>query len=295
MCAAIVQTSLVFEHLQNRCFLTACVIDMAHVMEGLSFFTRPAHTLTKDEEEKIQSAEDEEDAHEKVEDKADPHYCDKFSYSRNYGESIGVFTSICYYQCMHPTILLCGSFYYIIKMYVDKYQITNQYTRPHIQFSGRARTTTTYIFTAMTLGQIGNVIYFGILVDGMLDVAIAMAGSALIAMGLLAIYVFQPETFKSKKSSNKLERSKSSANENELSLADVDPSQLCVYNPPHPDDIRMDDMQKEEGMQKVRTSLDSNTISLRVKPGCNRSVTSRGFSVSQSCLIILWLVRWTIQ
>merc|ERR1719345_102848 len=155
---------------------------MAHVLEGLAFFTRPARTLTDRDADKFTSAEDEEDDHDKTKEKADPHYCDKFSYSRNYGESIGVFTSICYYQCMHPTILLTGAFYYIIKMYVDKYQITNQYTRPHLQYGRRARTTTTYIMLAMTLGQVGNVVYFGFIAEDMLDVALAMTGSMLIAM-----------------------------------------------------------------------------------------------------------------
>ena len=103
---------------QNRCFLTACIIDMAHVLEGTSFFTRPGHTLTKEEESKFAGAEEEEDDEEKIADAADEFFNDKFNYSRNYGETIGVFTSICYYQVMHPTILLCGSFYYMAKFYV---------------------------------------------------------------------------------------------------------------------------------------------------------------------------------
>eukprot|EP01052_Picozoa_sp_SAG31_P003206 SAG31_NODE_122_length_23797_cov_39.343812_3_plen_653_part_00 len=103
---------------QNRCFLTACIIDMAHVLEGTAFFTRPGHTLTKEEEEKFGGAEDEEDDEEKIADHADDFFNDKFNFSRNYAETLGVFTSICYYQVMHPTILLCGSFYYIVKFYV---------------------------------------------------------------------------------------------------------------------------------------------------------------------------------
>lgn len=35
------------------CFVTACVIDLFHVMEGLKFFTRPAHTLTPEEQGKF--------------------------------------------------------------------------------------------------------------------------------------------------------------------------------------------------------------------------------------------------
>eukprot|EP01050_Picozoa_sp_SAG11_P001516 SAG11_NODE_66_length_18786_cov_13.533255_3_plen_649_part_00 len=214
---------------QNRCFLTACVIDMFHVFEGLAFVARPAHTLTMEEEAKFNSAEDEDENEDAHDEDADKYFCDKFSYSRNYGESIGVFTSICYYQTMHPTILACGAFYYIVKMYVDKYQITSQYSRPHIQYGRRARTTTTYILTAFTCGQLGNAIYFLILTDGMADVGIAMTGSFLLSVGVLSAYIYQPSFLKKDKSAE------SSASR--TSSASLTPA--GTYNPPKPDDLQV--------------------------------------------------------
>jgi hypothetical protein len=68
--------------------------------------------------------------------------------------------SVSYYQTMHPTILLCGAVYYSAKFYIDKYQITNQYSRGHIQYGHRARTTSLYLVWSMAIGQIGNVVYF---------------------------------------------------------------------------------------------------------------------------------------
>ena len=47
---------------QNRLYLTSCVIDFLHVLEGLSFFTRKAHTLADEELAEFDGAEDEEDA-----------------------------------------------------------------------------------------------------------------------------------------------------------------------------------------------------------------------------------------
>jgi hypothetical protein len=234
---------------QNRCFLTACVIDMMHVMEGLSFFTRSGHTLTLEEEEKFDGAEDEDDDEDKIKSKADDFFNDKFSFSRNYGEGIGVFTSICYYQVMHPTILLCGAFYYFIKLYVDKYQITNQYTRPHIQYGRRARSTSIYILTAMTFGQIGNVVWFCFLADDMLDVGVLMCGSLFISICVLATYVIQPAFFKKRKAKTKMERTASKDAElAQVDDLDQDKAMAIIarrkeqkekgdggYHPPHPD------------------------------------------------------------
>ena len=80
---------------QHRVFLTVGVIDMIHMLEGLKYFTRAGHTLTVVEEDEFTSAEDEEENDKKHSDGNDVFYHDKFDFSRNYGETIGVFTSMC--------------------------------------------------------------------------------------------------------------------------------------------------------------------------------------------------------
>ena len=103
---------------QHRLYLTACVIDFLHVLEGLKFFTRKAHTLTPEEEAQFDGAEDEEDDEELHDDEADQYFNDKFDYTRNYGESIAVLTSIATYATMHPSMMFLGSTYYGFKYYV---------------------------------------------------------------------------------------------------------------------------------------------------------------------------------
>ena len=180
---------------QNRLYLTACVIDFLHVLEGLSFFSRKAHTLDDEELSKFESAEDEEDEEFALEDDADKFFSDKFDYTRNYAESIAVFTSIAVYSTMHPTMMLLGSSYYAIKYYVDKYQITNQYSKPHVQYGRRARTTTIYILWAQTVAQWLNALHHLLLTE---DYAVggAMLFSAVIMQVVVALYVYQPSTFK---------------------------------------------------------------------------------------------------
>lgn len=106
-----------------------------------------------------------------------------------------MFTSICYYQVMHPTILVCGAIYYLTKMYVDKYQICCQYSKPRIQYGRRARTTTTYIFWSLTVGQMGNCVYYLFLVPDLL-VGALMVGSFLAAATVFALYKYQPQRLK---------------------------------------------------------------------------------------------------
>jgi hypothetical protein len=180
---------------QNRLYLTACVIDFLHVLEGLSYFTRKAHTLDDEELAEFDGAEDEEDEEELIEDEADKFFSDKFDYTRNYAESIAVFTSIAVYSTMHPTMMLLGSSYYTIKYYVDKYQITNQYSKPHVQYGRRARTTTIYILWAQTVAQWINVAHHMVVTQ---DYAVGggMLVSAIIMQVVTALYVYQPEALK---------------------------------------------------------------------------------------------------
>jgi hypothetical protein len=180
---------------QHRLFLTVCVVDFIHLLEGLSYFTRKAHTLDDRELAQFVGAEDEEDEEELIEDEADKFFSDKYDYTRNYAESIAVFTSICTYSTMHPTMMLLGSIYFGIKYFVDKYQITNQYSKPHVQYGRRARTTTIYILWAQTLGQWLNVIYYLLLSE---DYAVggALSVSALVMSLLTFFYVYQPGKLK---------------------------------------------------------------------------------------------------
>lgn len=180
---------------QHRLFLTVCVVDFIHVLEGLSFFTRKAHTLDDKELAAFAGAEDEEDEEEEIEDTADKFFSDKYDYTRNYAESIAVFSSICTYATMHPTMMLLGSLYYSIKYYVDKYQITNQYSKPHVQYGRRARTTTIYILWSQTIGQWLNALYYLVLSE---DYAVggALLFSALVMSAVTFFYVYQPETLK---------------------------------------------------------------------------------------------------
>lgn len=177
---------------QNRLYLTACVIDMLHVLEGLSFFSRKAHTLDDEELSRFDGAEDEEDEESLLEDEADKFFSDKFDYTRNYAESIAVFTSIAVYATMHPSMMLLGSSYYAIKYYVDKYQITNQYSKPYVQYGRRARTTTIYILWAQTIAQWINAAHH-LVVTQDYSLGTAMFVSALIMQIVTALYVYQPE------------------------------------------------------------------------------------------------------
>ena len=38
-----------------------------------------------------------------------------YVYSKAYGESIAIFTTVSYYATMHPLIMLCGSVYFYVK------------------------------------------------------------------------------------------------------------------------------------------------------------------------------------
>lgn len=180
---------------QHRLFLTVCVVDFIHVLEGLSFFTRKSHTLDDKELAEFTGAEDEEDEEELIEDEADKFFSDKYDYTRNYAESIAVFSSIATYATMHPTMMLLGSVYFSIKYYVDKYQITNQYSKPHVQYGRRARTTTIYILWAQTIGQWLNALYYLVL-SGDYALGGALLVSALVMSLITFFYVYQPDQLK---------------------------------------------------------------------------------------------------
>jgi len=241
---------------QHRLFLTVCVVDFIHVLEGLSFFTRKSHTLDDKELAEFTGAEDEEDEEELIEDEADKFFSDKYDYTRNYAESIAVFSSIATYATMHPTMMLLGSVYFSIKYYVDKYQITNQYSKPHVQYGRRARTTTIYILWAQTIGQWLNALYYLVL-SGDYALGGALLVSALVMSLITFFYVYQPDQLKLSKTSsraaNKIER-----------LESADPNQptsapLCgVYTPPRPEDLAVNLTIKEpSGPVKVDNPMTS--------------------------------------
>ena len=92
-------------------------------------------------------------------------------------------------------MMLLGSSYYGIKYYVDKYQITNQYSKPHVQYGRRARTTTIYILWAQTVAQWLNVMYHMLLTKDYL-VGGAMMIPALGMTVVVTLYVYQPSAIK---------------------------------------------------------------------------------------------------
>lgn len=246
---------------QHRVFLTVGIIDMIHVMEGASFFPRTTHTLTAKEEAKFTSAEDEDEDDQAESDSKDKFFCDKFDFTRNYGETIGVFTSICYYQVMHPTILFCGFAYYMAKFYIDKYQICCQYSKGHIQYGRRARTTTTYILWSMTIGQVCNVVYYCLL-TGDWAVGAGMFVGLLVALGILMVHTYSPQSLRAKKSTTETTEKLTVARANSVDddseqdpeqdpkqESEQDPeqesetggtkSEQLVYAPPMPDDLQV--------------------------------------------------------
>merc|ERR1712072_220946 len=222
---------------QHRLYLTACVIDFLHVLEGLKFFTRKAHTLTPEEEAQFDGAEDEEDDEELHDDEADQYFNDKFDYTRNYGESIAVLTSIATYATMHPSMMFLGSTYYGFKYYVDKYQITNQYSKPRVQYGRRARSTTIYILWAQTLAQFYNSIYFMFL-DGDMVIGGAMGMSAFFCLIVTTIYVYQPKAQKMAKTTSKADKKIERLQSTDASEVEARP--LCgIYRPPRPEDLQV--------------------------------------------------------
>eukprot|EP01048_Picozoa_sp_COSAG05_P035217 COSAG05_NODE_15174_length_376_cov_1.281588_1_plen_125_part_11 len=108
---------------QHRVFLTVAVIDMLHLFEGAGHFTRVVGAIARegdssplaDDEEldmhsiafspktaaaraeakrSFASAEEQED--EELKEEMEDHFLsDKFDFSRNYGETLAVFSSIC--------------------------------------------------------------------------------------------------------------------------------------------------------------------------------------------------------
>ena len=239
---------------QNRLFLTSCVIDMLHVMEGASFFTRKANALTAEQESTFQGAEDLEDEEDDVHTVADNRFLNcKFDYTRNYGESIAVMASISVYAVMHPTIMFFGSLYFLIKHFVDKYQICNQYSRPQVQYGRRARTTTIVILMSQLMAQYFNSFYFLVLApDGWNGVGLVCLLSALGFTTLSGLYMYQPESLKVFKSSTWVAEEAKSKDSGATAAAspregwheqgsegkDLDLIRN-IYNPPAPDSLHV--------------------------------------------------------
>eukprot|EP01047_Picozoa_sp_COSAG01_P021669 COSAG01_NODE_1263_length_10996_cov_70.459117_3_plen_658_part_00 len=228
---------------QHRVFLTVGVIDMIHLFEGVKFFTRQGKSLTVEELDEFRSAEDEEDADAEKSTAMDDFYHDKFDFSRNYGETIGVFTSICYYQVMHPTILFCGCVYYATKYIIDKYQITKQYSKPRVQYGGRARTTTKYLFWSMAIGQVGNIVHYMLLVEDYF-IGTTMILAFMVSSTVLGLYLFQPTALKLAKTAARAKRKGSELESDSSSGDPAFPEQDAentrpepVYSPPTADEL----------------------------------------------------------
>ena len=144
----------------NRVLLTCAVVDPFHMLEGVKYFRRPNIELGAAEQLKLNSAEDEEDLDVIAEEK-DEYFNDRYDFSKNYGESIAIFTAISYYSLMHPCIMPVGAVYYYTKYLIDKYEVTQQFSKSRIQYGRRARSTTRLILTSMVVGTIGNIVHYG--------------------------------------------------------------------------------------------------------------------------------------
>eukprot|EP01048_Picozoa_sp_COSAG05_P012283 COSAG05_NODE_1218_length_5483_cov_330.229569_1_plen_513_part_00 len=109
----------------NRALLTCAVVDPFHMLEGIGKFRRASKVQTDEERCAKTSAEDEEDMlyHADHEAEHDEFFSDHFDYSKNYGETIAIFSTASYYATMHPLIMFCASVYFYVKYVIDKYQV----------------------------------------------------------------------------------------------------------------------------------------------------------------------------
>ena len=114
----------------NRALLTCAIVDPFHMLEGLTKFRRASKEQSEEERCAKRSAEDEEDMlyHAEHEAEHDEFFSDEFDYSKNYGETIAIFTAVSYYATMHPLIMLCASIYFYVKYVIDKYQVRRSQT-----------------------------------------------------------------------------------------------------------------------------------------------------------------------
>lgn len=255
----------------NRMFLTSCLIDAFHAFEGVKFIRRPTASLTAAQAADLTSAEAQEDIDDAMHED-DPFFNNKFDYTRNYSESLAVFSVVCYYGAMHPLIMPAGSLYYLIKGKIDKMQIETQYSKPSLQYGRRARTTTKYLLCSVAIGTIGNAIYY-LSIAPQHDPNHHKEGTVSpIAYGFLfnmvcgwAVYFgytnkLQKKLFKSgKKEKTKLSKSRSNGDK----MASENGFLEMPYIPPRPDDMVIgvamsDDVIRDNSPVKFDNPLDED-------------------------------------
>jgi hypothetical protein len=208
------------------------------MLEGVKFFRRPNHVLTAEEQMTLNSAEDEEDL-DVVSEEKDEYFNDQYDFSKNYGESIAIFTAISYYALMHPCIMPCGAVYYYTKYLIDKYEVTQQFSKSRIQYGRRARSTTRLLLTSMVVGTIGNIVHFGWIQPdpAMVDLHLVIFCVAL-TIWLLYCYgkQYAPSFLQPKGKGKRLKQLQSL--ERELDDQDLlPPSARLRYIPPAPDSM----------------------------------------------------------
>ena len=223
----------------NRCLLTCFVVDPFHMMEGAKFFRRPNHVLTAEEQMKLASAEDEEDD-EAVTEETDDFFNDQYDFSKNYGETIAIFTAVSYYSLMHPAIMPCGAIYYYVKYVIDKYEVTRQFSRSRIQYGRRARSTTRLILTAMVLGTLGNCFHYYKIQDENVNIFYGHVATFVLALLVWLAYCYgkqyAPSFLQPKGKGKRLKQLQSL--ERELDDEDLlPPSAKLQYIPPAPDSM----------------------------------------------------------
>ena len=127
--------------------------------------------------------------------------------------------------------------YFLVKLFVDKYQICNQYSRPLLQYSRRARTTTIVILMSQLMAQYFNSFYFLVLApEGMQGVGLLCLLSALGFTILSALYIYQPESLRVLKSAV---QANSGAMDNGATEGKNQDLIRNIYNPPDPDSLQV--------------------------------------------------------
>jgi hypothetical protein len=222
----------------NRVLLTCAVVDPFHMLEGVKYFRRSNHVLTAEEQMQLNSAEDEEDA-DAVAEVGDEYFNDQYDFSKNYGESIAIFTALSYYAPMHPSIMVCGAVYYYTKYLIDKYEVTRQFSKSRIQYGRRARSTTRLILMSMVVGTVGNIVHYAYIQndEGVKNLHIGVFGFAL-SIWLSYCYgkQYAPSFLQPKGKGKRLKQLQSL--ERELDDEDLlPPSAKLRYIPPAPESM----------------------------------------------------------
>eukprot|EP01052_Picozoa_sp_SAG31_P005583 SAG31_NODE_247_length_19134_cov_12.255050_8_plen_236_part_00 len=181
----------------------------------------------------------------------DPFFNNKFDYTRNYAESLAVFSVAMYYGTMHPLIMPAIAAYYYIKGALDRMQVKTQYSKPSLQYGRRARTTTKFMLCSTAIGTVGNVIYYVYIAplhdpehhkEGVVsNIAYGFVAIMLMSWGIYFAYTnkLQKKLFGSKDRAKKKAELRKSRHTKADQLALENGFTEMPYAPPRPDDMQI--------------------------------------------------------